>query len=227
MIRNEDGTMYTARLMLCAIFEAESRDLFDVRQTILGHVQQGGDPSPFDRIQATRLASACIDFLIKQADAQTIDCTFIGWQKGKLVQNNLEDFTRMVDWQHQRPKDQWWLELRPIARLLAQPGPTKSKKPRVKSDMGTKTVATNRKARHEYFILETYEAGIALQGSEIKSIRAGQISLGEAYIRIDGHEAWLEDAHIAPYEQANRFNHDSTTSAEATFAPKRNPPSLE
>src|SRR4030066_1824516 len=74
--------------------------------------------------------------------------------------------------------------------------------------MGIKTVATNRKARHEYFILETFEAGIALQGSEIKSIRAGQISLGEAYIRIDGQEAWLEDAHIAPYEQANRFNHD-------------------
>lgn len=74
--------------------------------------------------------------------------------------------------------------------------------------MGIKIVATNRKARHEYFILETHEAGIALQGSEIKSIRAGQISLGEAYIRIDGHEAWLEDAHVAPYEQANRFNHD-------------------
>lgn len=74
--------------------------------------------------------------------------------------------------------------------------------------MGTKTVATNRKARHEYFILEIFEAGIALQGSEIKSIRAGQISLGEAYIRIDGQEAWLEDAHIAPYEQANRFNHE-------------------
>lgn len=74
--------------------------------------------------------------------------------------------------------------------------------------MGTKTVATNRKARHEYFILETHEAGIVLQGSEIKSIRAGQISLGEAYIRVDGREAWLEDAHIAPYEQANRFNHD-------------------
>lgn len=74
--------------------------------------------------------------------------------------------------------------------------------------MGIKTIATNRKARHEYFILETLEAGISLQGSEIKSIRAGQISLGEAYIRVDGHEAWLEDAHIAPYEQANRFNHD-------------------
>ena len=74
--------------------------------------------------------------------------------------------------------------------------------------MGTKTVATNTKARHEYFILDTLEAGIALQGSEIKSIRAGQISLAEAYIRIDGREAWLEDAHIAPYEQASIYNHD-------------------
>jgi SsrA-binding protein len=74
--------------------------------------------------------------------------------------------------------------------------------------MGIKIVATNRKARHEYFILETFEAGIALQGSEIKSIRAGHISLAESYIRIDGHEAWLVDAHIAPYEQASINNHD-------------------
>ncbi len=74
--------------------------------------------------------------------------------------------------------------------------------------MGIKIVATNRKARHEYFILETYEAGIVLQGSEIKSIRAGHISLAEAYVRIDGQEAWLEDAHIAPYEQASIFNHE-------------------
>ena len=74
--------------------------------------------------------------------------------------------------------------------------------------MGEKVVARNRRARHEYFILETFEAGIALQGSEIKSIRAGQISLAEAYVRIDGKEAWLEDAHIAPYEQASIFNHE-------------------
>jgi len=74
--------------------------------------------------------------------------------------------------------------------------------------MGIKIVAKNRKARHEYFILETYEAGIALQGSEIKSIRAGHISLAEAFVRIDGQEAWLEDAHIAPYEQASIFNHE-------------------
>lgn len=75
-------------------------------------------------------------------------------------------------------------------------------------DTNFKVVATNRKAGHEFFLLERYEAGIALQGSEIKSIRAGQISLAEAYVRVDGKEAWLEDAHIAPYEQAGRFNHE-------------------
>jgi SsrA-binding protein len=74
--------------------------------------------------------------------------------------------------------------------------------------MGDKVVARNRKALHEYFILETMEAGIALQGSEIKSIRAGQISLAEAFVRIDGEQAWLEDAHIAPYEQASIYNHE-------------------
>ena len=73
---------------------------------------------------------------------------------------------------------------------------------------GIKVVATNRKARHEYFLLETFEAGIALTGSEIKSIRAGQMSLAEAFVHIDGQEAWLMDAHIAPYEQASRLNHE-------------------
>lgn len=75
--------------------------------------------------------------------------------------------------------------------------------------MGVKVVSTNRKAHFEYFLLEHFEAGLSLQGSEIKSIRAGQVSLAEAYIRIEnGQEAWLLNAHIAPYESANRFNHD-------------------
>jgi len=69
-------------------------------------------------------------------------------------------------------------------------------------------VATNRKAHFEYFLLERYEAGIALQGSEIKSVRAGQISLAESYVQVDGNEAWLINAHIAPYDPASRFNHD-------------------
>jgi SsrA-binding protein len=74
--------------------------------------------------------------------------------------------------------------------------------------MNIKVVATNRKARHEYFILESFEAGIVLQGSEIKSIRAGQISLAEAYVRTDNAEAWLIESYIAPYKQASSQNHD-------------------
>ncbi len=74
--------------------------------------------------------------------------------------------------------------------------------------MENKVVATNRKASHEYFLLERYEAGIALLGSEIKSIRAGQISLAEAYVQIDGQQAWLMDAHVAPYDHSGSFNHE-------------------
>jgi SsrA-binding protein len=72
-----------------------------------------------------------------------------------------------------------------------------------------KVVATNRKAGFEYFLMERFEAGLALQGSEIKSIRAGQMSIQESFVDIEnGEQAWLVEAHIAPYEQANRFNHD-------------------
>ena len=72
-----------------------------------------------------------------------------------------------------------------------------------------KVVVTNRKAGFEYFLLERFEAGLALKGSEIKSIRAGQMSIAESYVDIEnGREAFLVEAHIAPYEQANRYNHD-------------------
>lgn len=74
--------------------------------------------------------------------------------------------------------------------------------------MGIKVIATNRKARHEYFLLDTYEAGLVLKGSEIKSIRGGQVSLAQAYVNLDGNEAWLVNAHIAPYDQASHNNHD-------------------
>lgn len=76
--------------------------------------------------------------------------------------------------------------------------------------MGIKVVATNRKAHFEYILLEHFEAGISLQGSEIKSLRAGQISLSEAYIKVDEHSAWLINAHISPYDPASRNNHDPT-----------------
>ena len=76
--------------------------------------------------------------------------------------------------------------------------------------MDVKVVSTNRKARFEYFITDTFEAGLALLGSEIKSIRKGQISLQEAYVRTDGQQAWLVGAHVAPYEQATTTPHNPT-----------------
>ncbi|MCD4672326.1 MAG: SsrA-binding protein SmpB [Anaerolineaceae bacterium] len=74
--------------------------------------------------------------------------------------------------------------------------------------MDIKIIARNRKAKFEYFLLESFEAGIELRGSEIKSIRAGQVSLTESYVRVDGRQAWLVNANIAPYESANRYNHE-------------------
>lgn len=73
-----------------------------------------------------------------------------------------------------------------------------------------KVIATNRKASFEYFLMEKFEAGLVLHGSEIKSIRAGQISIQESYVDIpNAQEAWLVEAHIAPYEQAGiHFNHE-------------------
>lgn len=74
--------------------------------------------------------------------------------------------------------------------------------------MGEKTVSTNRKASFEFFLLERFEAGISLHGSEIKSVRAGQASLMEAYVQVENGQAWLLGAHIAPYEAASYFGHD-------------------
>ena len=76
--------------------------------------------------------------------------------------------------------------------------------------MPDQTVAVNRRARYEYAIEETLEAGIVLTGTEIKSIRAGRANLAEAYARVEHGEAWLIGAHIAPYEQGNRNNHPPT-----------------
>jgi SsrA-binding protein len=73
---------------------------------------------------------------------------------------------------------------------------------------GRKIIATNRKAKHDYFLEDRIEAGIALKGTEIKSIRAGRVSLREAYVQVEGGEAWLVNAHIAPYDPASKMNHD-------------------
>lgn len=73
---------------------------------------------------------------------------------------------------------------------------------------GRRIVARNRKARHEFEILETFEAGMELRGPEVKSLRAGAVSFQDAFARVEGGQVWLYSLHISPYEQANRFNVD-------------------
>ncbi len=71
------------------------------------------------------------------------------------------------------------------------------------------TIAVNRKARHEFSIEETFEAGLVLTGTEIKSVRANKVNLGDAYARVERGEAWLIGANIAPWETGNRYNHEA------------------
>lgn len=71
-----------------------------------------------------------------------------------------------------------------------------------------KPLAQNRKARHDYEIIETFEAGLVLKGTEIKSIRQGKMNIQDGFISVKDGEAWLKNVHISPYEQGNIFNHD-------------------
>ena len=120
IIRSEYANSIYNTPFMCALFEEEGRDVFDVRPAILGHLQQGGDPSPFDRIQATRLSSLCLDYLIDQCKKEDNNCAFIGLQKGQLNFHDMRDFERMIDSKHERPREQWWLELKGIANLMAK-----------------------------------------------------------------------------------------------------------
>ena len=77
-----------------------------------------------------------------------------------------------------------------------------------KKEERDRDVAVNRRAYHDYFVDEKYEAGVVLTGSEVKSLRAGRCNLRDGFVRIDGHEAWLENVHISPYAEANLMNHE-------------------
>ncbi len=76
------------------------------------------------------------------------------------------------------------------------------------SEGGVKHIATNRKAQHDYFIEDRYEAGVALTGTEIKSVRAARVNLRDGFVQIRGGEAWLLNVHISPYDFGNRENHE-------------------
>jgi 6-phosphofructokinase 1 len=129
VIRNEHANPTYTTAFMCSLFEEESGGVFDVRQSILGHLQQGGDPSPFDRIQATKLARRCVAFLVEQAAERRPAGAFIGMLAGRVHFHSLEDLPRMMDDENRRPKTQWWLDLRGINDALAQSAPRHAEVP--------------------------------------------------------------------------------------------------
>ncbi len=125
-IRNEYANEHYTTDFLARLFEEEGSDLFDVRQAVLGHIQQGGNPTPFDRILATRLAAHGIDFLSEELARGSAAGVFAGLNEGKLTTFPLKQLPDMVDIPHRRPLVQWWLELRSVVQALAQPAASKS-----------------------------------------------------------------------------------------------------
>jgi len=124
MIRSEKANECYSTQFMVSLFEEEGDKVFEVRQAVLGHLQQGGNPTPFDRILATRLAKRCVERLIDEAEAGNAAALAVGLKDGRVEFSGLEELKRQVDVRLQRPKEQWWMELRSIARLLAQPGPS-------------------------------------------------------------------------------------------------------
>jgi len=129
MIRNEYANpLYTAPF-LAALFEEESKDLFNVRISILGHMQQGGNPTPLDRILATRMANEAVKFVERACNegaknpGEEPAAVCLGMVEDQIKFTPMYEIPRIYDIEHQRPKQQWWMDLRSVAQMLAQPGP--------------------------------------------------------------------------------------------------------
>jgi 6-phosphofructokinase 1 len=118
-VMNEKASpMYTSEF-LSRLFEQESQGIFDAREVVLGQTQQGGAPSPYDRILGTRLAAHSIDWLSYQIDSASAGGAVIGMHEGKVRVLPIQDAAELADWEHRRPLRQWWLELRPLIDVLA------------------------------------------------------------------------------------------------------------
>lgn len=118
MIRNENAdAVYTTDFMR-RLFEKEGGELYDAREAVLGHIQEGGDPSPFDRIQATRLTSRCIAHLAEQLDSGERGSAMIGLQAGAVAFTDLARYPDLVEPVAQRPIEQRWMNRRPLAQVM-------------------------------------------------------------------------------------------------------------
>jgi 6-phosphofructokinase 1 len=120
VIRSEKADPFYTTAFLATLFEKEGDNLFDVRQTILGHTQQGGRPSPFDRIQANRLTAMALSELIEQSGRGAAGAMCIGRQSGRIHFTDLSDFPALIEPHARRPKVQRWLRMRLLATTMAQ-----------------------------------------------------------------------------------------------------------
>jgi 6-phosphofructokinase 1 len=120
LIRSERAHDRYTTDVLASLVTAESDGVFDVRTAILGHVQEGGTPSPFDRILATRLAAVGVDHLISSAAAADPSGAIVGLRRGEIVFTPLADLPHLIQPDVQRPRERpWWMELRPVLDLMA------------------------------------------------------------------------------------------------------------
>lgn len=121
MIRNEKANMRYTTDFLASIFAEEGGELFDVRVAILGHLQQGGDPKPFDRILAARMIARAVEYIDEHCATPQNDkpAIALGQVSGEMRNTPLEDVMRMADMEYQRPRQQWWMQLRPVARMMS------------------------------------------------------------------------------------------------------------
>ena len=122
VIRNENAHSVFTTEFLRRLLDAEGKGLFDARQAILGHLQQGGNPTPFDRIHGTRLAVRCADFLLEACEKGEAPASFMGFEGGRLRFVDFARFPGMVDREFRRSKNPWWRAWEPVASLLDRPG---------------------------------------------------------------------------------------------------------
>nr|WP_051988838.1 6-phosphofructokinase [Kineosphaera limosa] len=122
VVRNEEASEHYTTNVLARLFEEEGGDSFDVREAHIGHLQQGGSPSPFDRLLATRLVSFAVDQLVEQFERGRRDAAFVGLVEGRMSVGNLAHLPEVADLTKRRPVDQWWMQFRPAIEMMARPG---------------------------------------------------------------------------------------------------------
>lgn len=122
VIRGEGADPVYTTGFITSLFqkEGETLGLFDARQAILGHIQEGGDPSPFDRVHATSLTARCIDFLAEQLESGARASAMIGFQSGRLQFTDLTSYPALIEHDAQRPVEQRWMESRRLAEILSR-----------------------------------------------------------------------------------------------------------